>query len=90
MTDPFSRSDAPAKHSPMGKLMARIAAESAGIDFEECRDLARAQLLKAARRKVYSVTTPRQDSQRADKLASRADAMLEMAFSAHSTKDSRP
>ena len=88
MTYPFSRSDAPAKHSPMGKLMARIAAESAGIDFEACRDLARTQLLKVAGRKRYSVTTPRQDRQRASKLTPRVNAVLEMAFTGHSTRDS--
>ena len=84
----FARTEVLSAGSPAGKLVARICEETPGIDYKTARQLAEQQLWKAAGRKRYSLTTPRQDSERADKLASRVDAVLGIAFTTHSTKDS--
>lgn len=52
----FGRIGAPAANSPVGKVMVRLLAKNAGMDFETARAQAKQLLLVAAKRKGY--TTP--------------------------------
>src|SRR5215469_7291002 len=71
----------PEPESPVGSLMQRIWEESPDLSFEECRQLAQRQLLKAAGRKNYRVTTPGQDAANLRRMNPRVDATRESAKS---------
>jgi hypothetical protein len=75
----FDLPSGPERGSPLGVLMRRIVAESPEIGFGEARRLASKQLWKAAGRKRYNVTTPRQDKARAERLKAQVNATLETA-----------
>src|SRR5215470_17150721 len=71
------------RNSPVGLLMQRIIAESLEISFEEARKLAKEQLLKAAGRKRYYVTTPGEDARERQRMARRVNPVLESGKSGH-------
>lgn len=75
----FSLPSSPEPKSPMGELMRRILADDPGLSFEQARSLARKQLLKAAGRKNYRVTTPRQDEVAAERMKARVNPTPETA-----------
>jgi len=88
----FALPGSPAPKSPVGSLMQRILAESPEFSFEDARQLARNQLFKAAGRKNYRITTPKQDEARAkgvkafrEKASRRVSATRESGKSTHSS-----
>lgn len=68
-----------AKDSPLGRLMLAILEEGSASTLDEARRLARLQLLKAAGRKYYRLTTPQQDKAAAERLKRRVNPTLETA-----------
>jgi hypothetical protein len=79
----FELPHTPSAFSPVGKLMRRILEESPDISFQDARNLAKEQLLKAGGRRKYQVFTPKQDAKR----AARFNAIPETAKSAYPTKE---
>ena len=63
--------------------MRRILDESPDLTFEQAKQLAKTQLLKAAGRKNYKITTPKQDRERVERLKLRSDATPESGKNTH-------
>jgi hypothetical protein len=69
----FDLTDAPSRISPVGSLMRRILDELPDRTFEQARQLANQQLLKAAAKRNYRVTMPRQDKETAERFRKRVN-----------------
>lgn len=67
----FSLSTSPSPKSPIALLMRRILVESPELSFEHARAAAHRQMQKAAAKKHFRVTTPKQDERAAERLAGR-------------------
>ena len=75
----FDLPDSPAAKSPAAALMRRILEEKPSMSIDEARQVAHNQLLKAAGRKNYRVSTPSQDEKR----FARFDATLKSGKTAY-------
>src|SRR5215469_3420939 len=69
--DYFDLAAMPSRNSPAGSLMRRILDESPDLTFEQAKQLTQPQLLKAAAKRNYRVTTPRQDEETAKRFKRR-------------------
>jgi hypothetical protein len=67
--------------------MRRILDESPELSFEEARQLARTQLLKASARRNYRVTTPKQDKERAEQFRKSVNATRESGKNTHPSQE---
>jgi hypothetical protein len=81
--DYFDLAATPSRNSPMGSLMQRILAESPELSFEEAHQLARTQLLKAAAKRNYRVTTPKQDKAAVEQFRKRVNPTRESGKNTH-------
>ena len=68
-----------AGNSPLGRLILAILEEGSANTLTEARQLARLQLLKAAGRKYYRVTSPKQDRAAVERFKRRVNPTLETA-----------
>ena len=76
--DDFDLAATPSRNSPVGSLMRRILDESPDLTFEQGRQLAQAQLLKAAGKRNYRVTTPKEDRQTVERFRKIVNPTLEL------------
>jgi hypothetical protein len=87
--DCFDQAAAPSRNSPVGSLMRRILDESPDLTFEQAKQRARTQLLKAAAKRNDQVTTPKQDRQRAEQFRKSVNAIRESGKHTHPSEEPR-
>ena len=75
--DDFDLAATPSRNSPVGSLMRRILDESPDLTFEQAKQLARPQLLKASAKRNYRVTTPKQDKETVEQFRRRVNPTRE-------------
>lgn len=78
----FQMQNTPSKESPVGLLMQRVLEESPDLSFEEARNLAQTQLVKASGKRIYRVSTPGQDKERAESFRRRFNPTPQMGTAA--------
>jgi len=84
----FDLATTPSRNSPVGALMRRILDESPDLSLEQAKQLTQQQLLKAAAKRNYRITTPGQDRETAERFRKRVNPTRESGKNTHPGEES--